>query len=45
VDKKIEAMTRNWNAMMRNARTLGRGLNGMDQNTTMAQEELRRRAT
>jgi hypothetical protein len=45
VDKKIEAMTRNWNAMMRNARTLGRGLNGMDQNTAMAQEELRRRAT
>jgi len=26
VDRKIEAMTRNWNKMMTNAKTLGRGL-------------------
>jgi hypothetical protein len=45
VDKKIEAMTRNWNKMMTNARSLGRGLNGVDQSTAMAQAELRRRAT
>lgn len=45
IDKKIEAMQRNWNKMMTNASRLGRGLNGLDQNNSIAQEELRRRAT
>lgn len=45
VDKKIEAMTRSWNRMMTNARALGRGLNGIDQSSALAQQELRRRAT
>jgi hypothetical protein len=45
VDKKIEQMQRSWNKMMTNASRLGRGLNGIDQNSSIAQEELRRRAT
>jgi len=44
VDKKIEKMTRSWNQMMTNARSLGRGLNGVDQNNSLAQQELKRRA-
>ena len=45
IDKKIEAMTRNWNRMANNAKSLGRGLNSLDQNSAIAQQELRRRAT
>jgi hypothetical protein len=32
VDRKIEAMTRNWNKMMTNAKTLGRGLSVRGEN-------------
>jgi hypothetical protein len=43
IDKKIEAMQRNWNRMITNASRLGRGLNSIDQSASIAQEELRRR--
>jgi hypothetical protein len=45
VDKKIETMQRSWNKMMLNANRLGRGINNLDQTSSIAQEELRRRAT
>ncbi len=44
IDKKIEQMTRNWNKMVTNARALGRGLNAVDQSSSLAQEELRKRS-
>jgi len=44
VDKKIEAMQRNWNEMMTNAHAMGRGLNDMGQDSAIAQKELRRRS-
>jgi hypothetical protein len=40
----MEAMTRNWNKMMTNARAMGRGLNDMGQDSAIAQEELRKRS-
>lgn len=43
IDKKIEQMTRNWNRMVTNASRLGRGLNSLDQSTSIAQQELRKR--
>jgi hypothetical protein len=45
VDKKIESMTRNWNKIMTNTRSLGRGLNGIDQSNPLAQAELRKHST
>ena len=45
VDKKIETMQRSWNKMMLNASRLGRGINNVDQTSSIGQEELRRRAT
>jgi len=34
IDKKVEAMNRNWNRMVNNARTLGRGLSSYSENPT-----------
>lgn len=45
IDKKIEAMTRSWNQIMQNAKSLGKGLGTPDVNSNIVQEELRRRAT
>jgi hypothetical protein len=45
IDKKIEAMTRNMNTIMFNAKSLGKGLANPDQNSPTVQAELRRRAT
>ena len=35
IDKKVEAMTRNWNRMVTNARSLGRGLSSHSANPTV----------
>ena len=35
IDKKIEQMTRNWNRMVTNAKTLGRGLSAHSENPTI----------
>lgn len=35
IDKKVEAMTRNWNKMVTNARSLGRGLSAHSANPTV----------
>jgi len=35
IDKKIEEMTRNWNRMVNNARSLGRGLSAHSENPTV----------
>jgi hypothetical protein len=35
IDRKVEAMTRNWNKMVTNARSLGRGLSAHSENPTV----------
>jgi len=44
IDKKLEDMTRNFNKMVHNAKMLGRGLATPNENSSIVQEELRKRA-
>jgi hypothetical protein len=44
IDKKIEQMTRSWNKIMSNAKTLGKGLSAPGLANPVTQQELRRRA-
>jgi hypothetical protein len=41
IDKKVEAMTKNWNKMVTNARTLGRGLSTQAEDSRLTQDFLR----
>lgn len=41
IDKKVEQMSRHWNKMVSNARTLGRGLSVQDESSSLTQEFLR----
>lgn len=43
IDKKIEQMTRSWNKIMQNAKTLGKGLSAPSLTSSVTQQELRRR--
>jgi hypothetical protein len=43
IDKKVEMMTRSWNKIMMNAKTLGKGLSAPNMTGSVAQQELRRR--
>ena len=43
IDKKVEQMTRNWNQIMQNAKSLGKGLNAPSLSSPMVQQELRKK--
>ena len=41
IDKKVEQMSRHWNQMVTNAKTLGRGLSAQDESSSLVQDYLR----
>lgn len=41
IDKKVEQMSRHWNQMVTNAKTLGRGLSAQDEGSSLVQDFLR----
>jgi hypothetical protein len=43
IDKKVEQMSRHWNAMVTNARALGRGLSSQAEASSVTQDFLRRK--
>ncbi len=43
IDRKVEQMSRHWNHMVTNARTLGRGLSAQREDSPLAQELLRQK--
>lgn len=43
IDKKVEQMSRHWNKMITNARTLGRGLSTQSEDSALTQDFLRSR--
>jgi hypothetical protein len=45
IDKKIEQMTRNWNMIMQNAKSLGKGLGAPGIDSSVVQAELRKKTT
>lgn len=44
IDKKVEQMTRNWNMIMQNAQSLGKGLNTPSLSAPVVQQELRKKS-
>jgi hypothetical protein len=43
IDRKVEQMSRHWNAMVTNARALGRGLSSQAEDSSVTQDFLRRK--